>query len=105
MANAAEQVREHLMQGRLRAAQAVLKSLEGLVEGHPWLQDKLDQLRELTQEDRFMAQKELAYTVRHLQDRMVSQLETPFEGDETLRTDIPAYLRKKSSEGRGRRRQ
>jgi len=105
MANAAEQVREHLMHGRPQAAQAVLKSLEALVEGHPWLQDKLDQLRQLTQEDRFMAQKELAYTVRHLQSRMVSKLETPFEADETMRTDIPAYLRKKSSEGRGRRRQ
>jgi Ca-activated chloride channel homolog len=104
MANAAEQVRQHLMQGRLDAAHAVLKSLEGLVEGHPWLKDKLEHLRELTQRDHHLAQKELAYSSRSLESRMVAKFEGDFVADETMRTDIPAYLRKKSTEGRGRRR-
>lgn len=62
MANAAEQIRQHLMHGRLRAANAVLKSLEAVVEGHAWFKEMLQAMRDLPHSDQYMAQKEFAYS-------------------------------------------
>lgn len=103
MANAAEQIRQHLMHGRLGAANAVLNSLEAVVEGHPWLKEKLQAMRDLTHSDQYMAQKEFAYSSRRLSSRMVARSEAVFSADETAQVDIPAFLRRKAAEGKGRR--
>ncbi len=60
-------------------------------------------LKELTSRDQLLAQKELTYAARHLDSRMVAKSERAFSADETSQTDIPAFLRCKSAEGRGRR--
>jgi Ca-activated chloride channel family protein len=103
MAQAAERVRAELARGRVDAARAVLRELDALVAGQPWLQAKLEDLRALIERDAEMAQKELAYSARVFETRLVAKHEASFSLDETDRTDIPAFLRKKTSEGRGRR--
>jgi hypothetical protein len=50
-----------------------------------------------------MAQKELLYSSSKLRTRLAARDEAGWLGDETLLQSGPAFLRRKSSEGRGRR--
>ena len=70
---------------------------------HPWLKDKVQRLKELAARDAVMAQKELSYSRMKMSSRLSSAEMAQYSADETSRTDIPAFLRRKSSEGKGRK--
>jgi hypothetical protein len=67
------------------------------------LHDKLKHLQALAERDAFMAQKELRYSQVKMSSRLSSDDVLRYSADETDRGDIPAFLRRKSSEGKGRK--
>lgn len=87
--------------GDVKAARALAKDLEKRFGQHPWLQAKLTRLRELADRDPEMMSKEVRYNTRKMSKRLVSNSEVAFSMDET-NSVMPAYLRKKSEEGKGR---
>ncbi|MCF8210911.1 MAG: VWA domain-containing protein [Rhodoferax sp.] len=88
--------------GDITAARALVKDLEKRFGQHPWLQAKLTRLRELADRDPQMMSKEARFSSRKMSKRLVANFEVAFSGDETD-LEIPAFLRKKSEEGKGRR--
>lgn len=96
-------LRELLAAGDVKAAQKLLQRMEAGAVGHPWLQDKLKHLQALAERDAFMAQKELRYSQVKMSSRLSSDDFLRYAADETDRGDIPAFLRRKSSEGKGRK--
>jgi Ca-activated chloride channel family protein len=87
--------------GNVNAARALVKDLEKRFGHHPWLQAKLTRLRELADRDPEMMSKEARFSSRKMSKRLVANSEVAFSGDET-NMEIPAFLRKKSEEGKGR---
>lgn len=87
--------------GNVNAARALVKDLEKRFGQHPWLRAKLTRLRELADLDPEMMSKEVRYNTRKMSKRLVANTEVAFSADET-NSDMPAFLRKKSEEGRGR---
>jgi Ca-activated chloride channel family protein len=88
--------------GDVKAARALVKDLEKRFGQHPWLQAKLTRLRELVDRDPEMMSKEVRYNTRKMSKRLVANSEIAFSADET-NSAMPAFLRKKSEEGKGRR--
>jgi Ca-activated chloride channel family protein len=88
--------------GNVTAARTLVKDLEKRFGQHPWLQAKLTRLRELADRDPEMMSKEARFSSRKMSKRLVANSEVTFSADET-NSDMPAFLRKKSEEGRGRR--
>lgn len=87
--------------GDLVAARALVNDLERRFGQHPWLQAKLGRLRELAERDPDMMTKEVVFSSRKMSRRLVARNEIRFSVDETS-FDMPAFLRKKSEEGKGR---
>lgn len=87
--------------GNVNAARALAKDLERRFGQHPWLQAKLTRLRELADRDPEMMSKEARFSSRKMSMRLVANSETAFSMDET-NSEMPAFLRKKSEEGKGR---
>lgn len=100
-AKATAPLRELALRGDDEAVRELLLSLEREFGGNPWLQAKIEQLRELTDRDLIMMSKEAHYSSERLAHRITSKDEMAFVTDET-HSEIPAFLRKKLSEGRGR---
>jgi Ca-activated chloride channel family protein len=90
-------------QGDIPGARAALQRLEAHVADHPWLADKVARLRKLTDEDAAMAVKEMRYASGRSSGRLVAKSETLYMASETDNDAIPAYLRRKASEGQGRK--
>ena len=88
--------------GNVNAARALVKDLEKRFGQHPWLQAKLTRLRELADRDPEMMSKEARFSSRKMSKRLVSNSEVAFSADET-NSEMPAFLRKKSEEGKGRK--
>jgi len=88
--------------GDIKGARTVLKGLEKRFGQNPWLQTKLERLRELAERDPDMMVKEVMFSSMRFSQRLVAREEVAFSGDET-QSEIPAFLRKKSEEGRGRK--
>jgi Ca-activated chloride channel family protein len=89
--------------GDVAAARALVKVLEKRFGQHPWLQAKLARLRELADRDPEMMSKEVFFNSAKMSRRLVARQEVAFSVDET-ESVMPAFLRKKSEEGKGRRR-
>jgi Ca-activated chloride channel family protein len=100
-AQASQALRAMVQQGDTNGARKLIKQLQTRFGTHPWLQDKLQQLRELAERDPDMMVKEVRFSAMRMWTRLSSQSEARFSGDETG-VDIPAFLRKKSQEGRGK---
>jgi Ca-activated chloride channel family protein len=100
--DAAIAVRALLMAGDTQAAQRKLAALEGAVAEHPWLRDKLVRLRELAERDSLMSAKELLFSSRKMSSRLAASEAVPYSVNETQSESMPAYLRRKVSEGKGR---
>lgn len=96
--------RRFILQGDLKSATHLLDLAAAEFEGHPWLKVKLAQLRELAQRDAAMASKEMMFSSIKMSRRLASTQETHFSIDETESADVPAFLRRKGSEGSGRKR-
>lgn len=94
-----------LMRGRVADAERLFDVLEPQVAHHPWLQNKLSSLRELARRDADMAAKELRFSHMKMSKRAVSVNEASAQCsiNETDSTEIPAFLRRKMSEGKGRK--
>jgi Ca-activated chloride channel family protein len=92
-----------ILQGDLKSATHLLDLAAAEFEGHPWLKVKLAQLRELAHRDAAMAAKEMMFNTVKMSRRLASSVEVQYSIDETESTEVPAFLRRKGSEGSGRR--
>lgn len=102
-AQASEALRILVQQGETRAARAMMNDLEKRFDKRPWLSGKLARLRELAQRDPEMMFKEVRFSAMRMSSRLVEKVESQFSGDQT-ELEIPAFLRKKLEEGKGRKR-
>jgi Ca-activated chloride channel homolog len=104
-AKASEQLRQLAKDGDQHATQRALDVLEKRFGHHPWLNAKIEQLRQLADEDNEMMAKEVSYSMVRMSRRLVSKKETAYAGDETDINEsvMPSFLRKKVSEGIGKK--
>ncbi|APW47983.1 vWA domain-containing protein [Rhodoferax antarcticus] len=102
-AQASQALRELVQRGDIGAARAMMSELEKRFAQHPWLRDKLQRLRTLAEQDPQMMSKEVRFSAMRMSSRLSTKSETPYSQDET-ESAMPAFLRKKVEEGRGRNR-
>ena len=100
--SAAKELREMAKKGNRRITQRKLHEMEKRFGEHAWLKAKLEQLKRLADEDMEMMVKESIYANMRMSKRLASRSEAHYLGDETEFL-MPAFLRKKESEGRGRK--
>jgi Ca-activated chloride channel family protein len=100
-AKASSRLRDFAQAGLIDEARELLDELEREFGNNPWLSAKIEQLRRLTEDDLSMMMKEVSYTAFRMSRRLTSKSEMLFGKDETD-SQIPAFLRKKVEEGRGR---
>jgi hypothetical protein len=81
----------------------MMNDLEHRFGQHPWLSGKLARLRELSERDPEMLSKEVRFNTVRLSKRLTERSEVRFSMDQTDAA-IPAFLRKKLEEGKGRKR-
>lgn len=88
--------------GNVAGAQTLIKELEITYGSHPWLDAKLKRIRKLAHQDPTMMSKEVRFSSRKMAKRLVDfDDDIPFGGDQT-ESLMPAFLRKKVEEGKGR---
>lgn len=89
----------------MHATQRALDVLEKRFGQHPWLKAKIEQLRQLADQDSEMMAKEVRYSMMRMSRRLVSKEEMAYDGDETHVSEsiMPSFLRKKVSEGKGKK--
>jgi len=104
-AKASEQLRQLAKDGDRQATQRALDALEQRFGHHPWLSAKIEQLRQLADQDSEMMAKEVRYSMMRMSRRLVSKEEMAYAGDETDISEsvMPSFLRKKVSEGKGKK--
>jgi len=86
------------------ATERALAALEERFGQHPWLRAKIELLRELADQDAEIMAKEVYYSMSRMSHRLVSSAEDmQFSQDETESLTVPAFLRKKVSEGGGKK--
>ena len=96
------ELRKIAKRGERNATLAKLKEMDLLYGQHAWLNAKMRQLHRLAIEDMEMMVKEASFTAFRMSRRLVDKSEMLFGIDET-NSNMPSFLRKKESEGRGRR--
>ena len=101
---ASQELRSLARNGNQAAAKRLMAQMQERFGGHAWLKAKMDQLHRLAEEDMEMMIKEVSFSAYRMSNRLVSKQEVLYMSDET-ESDIPSFLRKKESEGRGRRAQ
>ena len=99
---ASQALRVLVQDGDVKGARKLLKQLESRFAQHLWLKDKLQKLRELAERDPEMMSKEVRFSAMRMSSRLSVKSEARYSMDETDLV-IPAFLRKKSQEGRGRK--
>ena len=102
-AQASQNLRAMVQQGDMNAARALMKALETRFGKHPWLSGKLSRLRELAERDPELMSKEIRFNTVRMSSRLTEKAEARFSMDQTD-AEIPAFLRKKLEEGKGRKR-
>lgn len=101
---ASEALRALVQQGRTREARSMVNELEKRFGQHAWLSGKLKRLRDLAEHDPEMMSKEIRFSIARMSSRLANRDDdVPFENDQT-EADMPAFLRKKVEEGKGRKR-
>lgn len=98
------QVRALAARGDIAAAQARLATLEQYVADQPWLLEKAANLKALLATDVGMSLKEMQYSVYRTSRRLASKTEAVYQACEAESFELPAFLRRKTSEGQGRKR-
>ena len=99
---ASDDLRHLAREGENSATRRALEKMEERFGHHPWLKAKMEQMRRLAEEDMQMMLKEVSYSAMRMSKSLASRSEVMFSLDET-ESNMPAFLRKKESEGRGRR--
>ena len=102
-AKASQSLRHLAHEGRAGEVRTMMEELQARFGHHPWLHDKLDRLRALAEDDLEMMAKEVHYSGWRMSSRNVAKSEVAYSVDETASL-VPAFLRKKAEEGKGRRR-
>ncbi len=102
-AKASEALRLLARQEDAAAVKKALAAMEKRFGQHTWLRAKMEQLRHLAQDDMQMMAKEVHFSIMRMSRRLVARDEAQFGMDETSAKEVPAFLRKKVSEGRGRK--
>ena len=97
-----QELRHLAKQGNRTATYQKLAEMDQKFGEHAWLKAKLLQLHRLAEEDMEMMMKEASYSNIRMSRRLASKSEVLYSIDET-NSEMPAFLRKKESEGRGRR--
>lgn len=100
-AKASKRLRELAEAGMIDEARWLLDSLEAEFGRNEWVKAKITQLRNMIEEDVMMMMKEAHYSAMKMSNRLASKDEMAYSMDET-ELDMPSFLRKKESEGRGR---
>ena len=100
--HAANELRQLAKKGTLKATQRKLNEMEKRFGEHAWLKAKMEQLHRLADEDMEMMMKEATFSSMKMSRRLASRSESLYMGDET-ELMMPAFLRKKESEGKGRK--
>lgn len=57
----------------------------------------------MLEDDAAMAMKEMKFSMYRTANRLVAKSEAAYVGSETDSADVPAFLRRKASEGQGRK--
>jgi chromatin segregation and condensation protein Rec8/ScpA/Scc1 (kleisin family) len=99
---ASDELRQLAREGKGAMTRRKLQQMEEQFGHHPWLKAKMVQMRRLAEEDMDMMIKEVSYSSMRMSKSLASRSEVMFSVDET-ESAMPAFLRKKESEGRGRR--
>ncbi|NPC56674.1 vWA domain-containing protein [Caenimonas soli] len=94
-------LRDLVMEGNITAAEKLLTELERQVADHPWLAEKVAALKQLVARDAPMAVKEMHYAMLRTSQRLASKSEGQYRVSETDNSEMPKFLRRKSSEGQG----
>lgn len=102
-AQSSQALRELVQRGDTAAARAMMGDLEQRFAVHPWLRDKLAGLRILADRDPELMSKEIRFSAMRMSSRLSQKSEVQYSKDET-ESEIPAFLRKKVEEGKGRQR-
>ncbi len=100
-AAATREVRKLLNAGDQKQALELLQALKVKVASHAWLLEKVNALIELANRDAEMTAKELHYAGSRM-NRVVAFCQTSFSVDETDSATVPAFLRRKTMEGKGK---
>jgi len=82
---------------------SLMTALDARFGGNAWLKEKLSTLRDLAARDLRMMEKEVSFSHMRYNTRLSAKDEVAFCHDETNLFEMPAFLRKKASEGRGRK--
>ena len=101
---ASQVLRTLAKEGEAAAAKRLMAQMEERFGGHAWLKAKMEQLHRLAEEDMEMMIKEVSFSAQRMSNRLASKQEMSYMADET-ESIMPSFLRKKESEGRGRRNQ
>ncbi len=100
-AQSSQALHQLVQDGDIKGARTLMKSLETRFGQNPWLQAKLERLRELAERDPDMMLKEVRFSMMKMSTRLSVQQEAAYSIDET-NLSMPAFLRKKPVEGKGR---
>ncbi len=95
--------RRCLVNGDRGGAEMALKEAQKLGRENPWIAESVAEMERLLTQDEALAAKEALYTAGKLQTRLAAPSETLYQRDETESPDIPTFLRRKGSQGRGKR--
>jgi Ca-activated chloride channel family protein len=98
---ASQNLRRIAKRGDHEETEKALAVMDVRFGAHPWLNAKLVQLRRLAASDMEMMMKEVVFASARMSRRLVAKEEMAFCADET-NSQMPSFLRKKVSEGRGR---
>lgn len=80
-----------------------MNELEAGFGQHRWICGKLAHLRELSERDPELMSKEVRFNYMRMSGRLTERVEARFSADQTDAA-IPAFLRKKLEEVKGRKR-
>ena len=101
-AKASLEISRLIKEGEVQAARQLVRDLEKRFGDNAWLKVKLDRLRELADRDPEMMRKEASFGAQRLYSRLSALNDIRFGEDETD-FEMPAFLRRKAEEGKGRR--
>ena len=99
---ASNELRHLAREGNRPDTMRKLAEMEERFGHHPWLKAKMEQMRRLAEEDMVMMVKEASFSAMRMSKSLASKSEILYRVDET-ESEMPAFLRKKETEGRGRR--
>jgi Ca-activated chloride channel family protein len=93
--------RRRLVRGDREGAERALEQARVRGRTHGWIAASVAEMEQLLAQDEGRASKEALYTAQRMQTRLAAPMEGAYEGDETQRAELPRFLRRKNSQGRG----